>query len=200
MTSASNFPEELKKALNRYTDEDFYSNFNRRLRNDQELTEEQSSVYKNLSIAFDISPPIEESITVYRGINKNNPSELKFFEKGFVSTTKSSEIALTTFGGDDCCLMVITVVAGSKAIDLSSISLYSEQEILINEELGDFSLIGQEYSKNNDITQVYMSYVPKQAIKITEKESESFFKLVDEPRFDMFDDTMKNVKNYFSDK
>ena len=103
------------------------------------------------------------SITVYRGINLKNPDEIKIFKTGITSTTYSNDMALN-FIEDNCCMLKITIPAGSKILDIGNLSYFPEEkEVLISNVLGTFKII--DTCVINKIININMVYIPNDAKK-----------------------------------
>ncbi len=92
---------------------------------------------RNLDKVFLMMPAIEEEIIVYRGIK--NMEALKtslglydnsYCGSGYISTSYDISTALR-FAGVDCCLLSITIPAGSKIVPLFAISENPEAEVLL---------------------------------------------------------------------
>jgi hypothetical protein len=95
------------------------SNFNKRL----------SSILKN-------APPLRQPMTLYRGSSTNYiDKELHgkpFVHSGYISASVDNNVA-SRFRGSNCCLMVLTLLPGTRVLPMSGISRFNnEHEFLIN--------------------------------------------------------------------
>lgn len=158
----------IKKSLKWYTTPK-YKDFNRRMREGKELTPEQKKHKKNINNAFDVIDPIEENITVYRGLKINDPKDFQQFDKGFVSTSLEIEVTENFVNKEKkCCVAEILVPKGSKALFLINISEADEAEVLLSNKKGKFKITGIQYIENNN-TIINVIYIPSDSIVINSK-------------------------------
>ena len=134
-TFVNNLPYDIKKSLNWYTQE-YYEDINSFLRTgrydtspDGPSREEIEENIKNIDIAFSSAPPLDHSISVYRGQKKHI-----YNTKAYTSTSsfiKSTSDFVNKYEG--CCVYEITVLPGSKILPVKVLSDFQyEEEIIIN--------------------------------------------------------------------
>lgn len=114
----------------------YYKEINNDLRSGKPLGAAAAGITRNLDHTF-ASAKTTEPIEVYRGLDGAFAAQLEkgttFKDDGFTSTTSSESRGKSFAGGKGAVLMKISVPAGSKAISLSDVSEYpEEQEILLN--------------------------------------------------------------------
>jgi hypothetical protein len=108
-----------------------YDSLNRKINSGGELNYIERGVFSVLCCTVARAPPLREDIVLYRGINSND--YIDGVSRSFVSTT-SNPIAAQRFTGNTCCLLKITVKAGTKILSLHSQDLTHftfEKEILL---------------------------------------------------------------------
>ena len=120
-------PAMIKIALAEYT---HHVTINKELRKKSLLTEDLRNLLNNIDLAFSLVTPLEHDIKVYRGI-KDSTSYYKD-DLGFISTATKLSIS-EAFVGKDCCLLLITVPAGSSVLRIpASIGVFGdESEVLL---------------------------------------------------------------------
>ena len=146
-------PKNIVDSIEWYSDEG-YRNLNTRLRNGHGLTNEQEMHMTNISSIFEHIKPLSQSLTLYKGVETE---EIKP-DKAYVSTTYSIEQAYE-FTKGTCCVIVFTVVPGSKVLSIESASVhFDEREILLDKD-GQFFITGVE--KRHPKTLIHITYLPK---------------------------------------
>lgn len=120
-------PAMVKIALAEYT---HHVKINKELRKKSLLTDDLRELLNNIDLAFSLVTPLEHDIKVYRGIN-DSTSYYKD-DLGFISTATDLSIS-EGFVGADCCLLLITVPAGSSVLRIpASIGVFGdESEVLL---------------------------------------------------------------------
>lgn len=149
----SNLPDAEKKSLEWYTS-GAYRDFNKALREGKILTQIQREHKDNIDSAFESVPPLEEPIIVYKGKGSDNV----YSDKSFVSTTLNYESS-KRFSGSECCVLQITVSAGSRVLPLRTISeMPDEEEVLLNR--GDIAIVTGNAIKDR-MKIIFTTYCPK---------------------------------------
>ena len=144
--------EEVKNSLIWYTEHN-YKDFNRSLRSGKILTGEFLDHLHNIDFAFNGVPPFEKSIVVYRGVT--HTSQI-VSDKSFMSTTTSYNVAA---GFSECCIMKITISAGSKILPLYYISSQEDElEILLNRD--QLLVITHKNTDKNNKEIFHVNYLP----------------------------------------
>ena len=152
-----NLDSDIKDSLKWYTG-DNYTDFNRRLRYGKELTDEQYIHFVNINFAFENVPPLETTITVYKGIIGKNV----FSDKAFISTSKYYDNTLKfaeTY--NNCCVMEITVSKGSKILPLQILTQYKDEKEILLDRNGTLISTGQYIKKvkgDPDMNVLYCTY------------------------------------------
>ena len=181
-TKLKKIKPDLIKSLNLYT-KNAYGIINKSLRENNKLSSSYKKIVNNIDTLFDLVEPITEPITLYRGVKQEEESKS---ENAFISTSYNIDFVSTTYtDGSNCCLIIINVPVGSKILFVESISNYPfECEVIINRD-GSFvidSIVkgNKNYLENqnikdynerlfdrqyNQITKIFVSYVPKLIIK-----------------------------------
>lgn len=100
---------------------------NKKLREgiDVSLKGDENDVYRtiiqHLDMAFDIIPPIQKTITLYRGMPRRY--NFNYSTKGFLSTTKNLEEATigsrTNDDDTECCVLEITIPVRIELVRIS---------------------------------------------------------------------------------
>lgn len=164
-TYLNNLSDFQKRAIVDYTESPA---INKLLRNIDTLTRDFKLLKKNIDDVFKYIPPIEKSITVYRGVKFESSSEFTtdLNDFGFISTTYDKPIAFEFLDDYTCCLLEITLDPGTKVIPLESFSKYPvEKELLLPP--GKFSLIrsinANYFGKSITINKV--KYIPEEKIE-----------------------------------
>jgi len=122
-------PKSIKESIMWYVYEG--TNFNRKVRRGEKLTSEEVEHVKNIDIAFAGVPPLEESITVFRGIGSRN---VLYSDKTYISTSTDRSLTFRFTGPSGCCLLEIIVARGSKILTISEIFEHGEEEILLDKD------------------------------------------------------------------
>lgn len=144
----------IKKSLIKYTTNISY-NINRKLWENEPLTELEEKIKNDLDEEFKKIPSISQSIMVYRGINTDIMNYIN--NHGYISTSYDKQVS-TWFKGTNCCILNIIVPTGSRILPLSLISkLLLESEILLPRE-STFLLTNIRYS--NSIKVYDLVYIP----------------------------------------
>lgn len=154
-----------RKALIDYTESPA---INKYLRDIDTLTRDFKLLKKNLDYVFKYIPPLDHSITLYRGIKFSSRSDFntELNDFGFISTTYDKPIAFEFLEDYQCCLLEITLEPGTKVIPLESFSKYPEErEILLPP--GKFSLIRSTNTTyfGKPITINKVRYIPEEKIE-----------------------------------
>jgi hypothetical protein len=120
-------PAMIKIALAEYT---HHVTINKELRAKSLLTDDLQNLLNNIDLAFSLVTPLERDIKVYRGIK--DTSSYYQDDLGFVSTAIDPKIS-EPFVGSGCCLLIITVPAGSSVLRIpASVGVYGdESEVLL---------------------------------------------------------------------
>lgn len=132
---------------------------------------------KKLDNAFDNVPPLEEPIVVWRGVNTKNATEGS--HRNFLSTSLSRSIS-EKFTDKPCCLMKISLPAGTKVLPVFNLSRHENECELILPRGGTIVVLNthQEdnlevadctFLKNGSITVDDLQQVST-AVKVIEKE------------------------------
>lgn len=150
----SNLDKELKMSLEHYTRES--NAINRTLRGRREPTEQVQTLISHIDSVFTHIDPIDTPLTLYRGIDSENYIN----DVAFISTTYDVEVA-SSYTGEGCCVLVISVPVGAKAIFIESVSQNKDdKEVLLNRG-GSFSLTRVAHSKGQK--HIFVSYIPPDA-------------------------------------
>ena len=151
-------PVPITNTLLWYSDEG-YQDLNKNLRYGSPLTDEQYTHLQNLDYIFSKLVPINHSITVYKGIDILHIES----DKAYVSTTYH-EKQTHEFTGDGCCVIVFTVVPGSRVLSMEKYSVHGhEKEILLNKN-GKFEITGIEDVK--PYKKIHVTYLPTSALQV----------------------------------
>ena len=116
---------------------------------------------KNIDTAFRLTTPLEYPLVVYRGVRKRE----YITTKSYMSTSIEETTAIT-FARDNCCMLVITIPAGSKVLNLTELSVFTgEQEILLprNSEL---YIVSENYNQTYEMNYIHLTYIPKESKKV----------------------------------
>lgn len=157
--------DDIQRSLIWYTGGSF-DTFNERLRRGEEIHGEDRKHFLNIVKAFMGVPILNSPILVYRGINTDR---VYHEDKAFVSTSLNYESALE-FSGNTCCMLNITVPAGTKALPLYTISnVKSEDEVLLDKN-GTFNVTSSDIIKN--MKNIFVTYTPQKILQKTNKVEE----------------------------
>ena len=122
----------MQNSIKKYTKDEYYESINDKIDNKEYLNQEEQDIVNALKLAFENVPPLEDSITVYRGITKDFIPR-----KSFISTSIDKDVAIN-FANDRtlCCLLIIHIPPGEKILPLYTISANKhEKEVLLNTNL-----------------------------------------------------------------
>lgn len=134
---------------------DMYLELNRSMRNDIALDAAHSRLLSTLDGIFDAVPPIEETMTVYRGIrNEFSPDRIST-----MSTTYSMEQALSFADHDNPTVLRIQLAPGSKVlpVELCSSAGSCEKEVLVSRK---GKLFVTQSSETGGVKLIDVSYMP----------------------------------------
>jgi len=100
--SNKNFTKEELRSLNKYTSGGLHINFNKKLRENKPLTDDEFQHYLNLYSIIEKNR-IKEDMIVYRGIQTTEKNFLKFLglNRSFTSTSKTKP-----FSSNKCCQLI----------------------------------------------------------------------------------------------
>jgi hypothetical protein len=144
-----------KLSINWYTGGN-YDDFNDSVRKGKMLSQEQRDHKENIDTAFDSVPPLEVPIVVYKG----KGSDRIYSDKSFMSTTLLYDRS-KRFTNKECCVLQITVSAGSKVLPIRTISKEpDEEEILLNRD-GILIVTGNSIRKEDMMKIIFVTYCPK---------------------------------------
>ena len=182
-----NLPENIKKSIIYYTninssDINTYLRYGKAIgritgeyyeedEDNEEWTEKVKEYIANIDEAFLNAPPLEESITVYRGQKR------KIYDaKSYTSTSLDLKTALDPgFISKEnwCCMYVITVAPGSKILSVVNISHVSEENEIILDRGGAFFITNVEMKpydmegKEQYLQTIYLTYLPPNSQIVT---------------------------------
>lgn len=152
-----NLDSDIKKSLKWYTGDE-YSSFNKKLRYGIKLDKEQNMHFDNINFAFENVPPLENIITVYKGVLNN----IVYSDKAFMSTSRYYDNVLKfakTY--ENCCVMEITVSKGSKILPLQKLSMYKDEEEILLDRDATLICTGKylkKIKKEEDMNVLYCTY------------------------------------------
>lgn len=155
-------PEE-KNSINWYTGGN-YDEFNEALRAGKVLSQVQRQHKDNIDFAFDAVPPIDIPIVVYKG----KGSERVYSDKSFMSTSFLYE-RTKRFSGKECCVLQITVSAGSKVLPIRTISKEPEEEEVLLDRDGILVVTGNTI-RNDGMKVIFTTYCPYGSKPVREDE------------------------------
>ena len=155
-------PSYAKNSLEEYTGGLSYR-LSRFLRSGEPISADDKLQLDNIDSIFAAIPPLEQSLTVFRGIIAQRHEQFQLNNRSFISTSYDKEPA-HMFIGDSCCLLLITIPVGSKVICMESISQYNyEREILLDRG-GSFIITGVKIGNKDERTAVFTTYIPKNSV------------------------------------
>lgn len=117
-----------QKALFQYTESPA---INKLLRNIDTITRDFKLLKKNIDTIFKYIPPLEQDITVFRGVKFSSSDFSELNDFGFISTTYDKPIAFEFLHDHSCCLLEISISAGTKVIPLEPFSKYPDEKELL---------------------------------------------------------------------
>jgi hypothetical protein len=168
MTSAQkdyvdSLPENQKESLKWYTGGDF-DIFNQKLRKGEVLSPIYLGHLQNISASFVSSPPLQEPLVVYKGIDTDN----LYSDNAFVSTTTEYDMASSSFSDKkECCVIQISVSPGSLVLPLRSVSREPEENEVLLDRGGTLSVTGNTI--RNTMKVIFATYTPKNTVNVTSK-------------------------------
>lgn len=155
----NNLPMESKKHLIHYT-KNGYKKLNKKIRNERPLNDDDINMLKSIDSSFTYAPEFEDTITVYRGIK----GEYKPSLISYISTTTDMDTALS-FSGTHCCILKITIPAGSKILPIYDISDFKQEFEILIDRTGEYIITSIE--EPYDMPKIYnIVYIPPTSIKI----------------------------------
>jgi hypothetical protein len=134
---------------------------NKLLQSGKNITDPETlDVLNSLDYAFDKIPPLETSLTVYRGINIKSPEDMQINNLSFISTTYNKK-STHNFTGK-CCIIILTIPVGSKVLFLESISSLPEEREVLLDRGGSFVITGVILPNDEERhVQILASYIPR---------------------------------------
>lgn len=173
-----NLSENIKDSIRNYT-LNAYMAINTKLRNNEKLLKIEQDILDDIDYAFKNVPPISSQITLYRAINSSHPVYKDDKLEGFNPKKMVSVISATydiestgEFYSDKtkCCMLVITVPAGSRILPIENISEFKdEREILLNRN-GAYYITGRGeriyefHTEKDTVFTYYITYIPKNSV------------------------------------
>jgi len=184
-------PEYIKDTINWYTTFE-YENFNKKIRNKEKLSDIYHQHLDNLDKAFNDCNPLSSSIKVYKGVTLSDKNDIIFQDSTYISSSLSEEVA-KDFSGKKCCVIEITISAGSKILPMYFSSFHpAEKEILIDRN-GYFILTG------SDDKMIFVTYIPGASIVVSNTQVEKIQEIVTEFKSDI-PDIVKEFKEAIKKK
>lgn len=168
----------IKEALRLYTT-DFGEILNQRLTSG-ELSPNDQEIIKLMDQAFEKSPPINDPLTVYRGIHAD---EYSLPLSGYLSTSLEKERALQ-FIGKRCCLLRITVSSGSQILPLEQLSDNPEEREILLPRFGELEVTNKHYQENLLIYDLV--YLPRSPPSLSEDWEERILNLISPEELELF--------------
>jgi hypothetical protein len=154
--------EEERKSLNWYTGGG-YDQFNLSIRSNKPLTPILENHKKYIQKAFEHVKPIDNPLTVFKGID----TDIIFSDKSYVSTTIDYKKTYR-FTGNNCCILQITVVPGSRILPLYLVSREPDEEEILLEADGTMVVTGTKLNKDN-MKIIFVTYSPPKTYKIQQE-------------------------------
>lgn len=158
-----NLSPEEKNSITWYTGGN-YDEFNEAIRGNKILSQVQSRHKENIDSAFDAVPPIDTPIIVYKG----KGSERVYSDKSFMSTTLLYEHT-KRFSGKECCVLQITVSAGSKVLPIRAISKEPDEEEVLLDRDGIMIVTGNTI-RSDGMKVIFTTYCPQGSKPVREDE------------------------------
>lgn len=163
----SNLPRTLKESLQWYTGPAYIA-FNKALREDTVTNPEHKKYMRNIDLAFAGAPPLPESMIVYRGLRLSgriaiDESDFLEVDNAYVSTTKDIK-QTESFRGQRCCILQITISAGTKVLFLRKISMHEDEDEILLDRGGKFIITGTGIREGTKI--IYMTFIPRGSIAV----------------------------------
>jgi len=127
----------------------------------ESLDPDTKEYIEKLDAAFDLVPPLRNSILVFRGVRPVNGQEYFPFDEGYVSTALTPKMPLHFInlrGSANCCLLAIIVPIGSKVLRITGeIARYGEQEEILLYRNATFRHVKKMY--HNGMTIHFLTYI-----------------------------------------
>ena len=170
-----NLKEDVKDSIRSYTDEAIYEEINWSLQNNKKLDTELKNIKQDIDAAFDGAPPLEEPLTVYRGLREELVGDIL---KSYISTSLDYRIALDfTQEDDECCIYEILIPKGVQVLFIENISMSPNEKEVLLPRCGKINIITKAKIISststydvNTITNMRTYgcvFVPKTAIQLT---------------------------------
>ena len=179
-----NLPQYLKDTITWYTMPHSYAQFNKYIREGKKLPVDYEYHKNNFDQIFKYVPPLKKSLNVYRGV-KDRGHILN--NQTYLSTTLV-KTQTKNFSKNNCCIVNITLPAGSKIIPIFILSdIPNEAEILLDK---DSTIVTTGKYVQNEITNYSVTFIPKVVVIDQNKEVVKLTKTLDinsnrlEPKFD----------------
>lgn len=147
-------PDSEKASINWYTGGN-YDQFNDAIRKGKLLSQLQRGHKDNIDSAFEAVPPLEGPIIVYKG----KGSDKVYSDKSFMSTTLLYE-RTKRFTNKDCCVLQITVSAGSKVLPIRALSKEPDEEEVLLDRDGTLIVTGNTIEKEG-MKIIFITYCPQ---------------------------------------
>ena len=145
-------PENIIQSLVWYTG-DGYLFFNESLR--KKMIPKEKNHFDNIQKAFLNCPTLKNSIIVYKGVKITDEKDMYKKDLAYVSTGTNYE-STETFRGSKCCVLQITVSAGSKVLPVYLLSENESEDEILLDKGGNFIVKGSTMKDNMKI--IFITY------------------------------------------
>lgn len=184
--------EDMIESISWYTGGNF-DKLNENLRKGIPLTNTQKYHLQNIDNAFSLQSVLINSIVVFKGKTTSSV----YSDKAPISTSTSYEAA-KGFAKGECCVLKITVSAGSKVINIKGFSRYEDESEILLERDGNLEVTGEYFNEDDGMKIMLVTYTPPGSIKIeTPRDGIKAEKIMHEKH--IFDSVLSSVNEDIND-
>lgn len=198
---------DIYNSLVLYTTEEGY-NVNRMLRGSEPLEPMYQKMIDDIDTAFLSVPPLQAPLTVYRSLHMY--LNFTYASEGYLSTSTNviTYASNKPVKGAECCVIEITVPAGSKALPVFELSTVPHEKEILLPRGGSLLFVSESIKNVDDVDYLwlYATYAPhnpnfkvKNVRQITQKQLKALGKIFDEDRIQVIIDETKSFGDTFED-
>ena len=153
--------KEVFKSLSKYTSTIVNKRINKNIRKQKPLSVDDRKIVDDIDNLYSDVEPTTQTLTLYRGLK--DKSQVKS-DGTFISASYNIDVAKAYMDQPKkCCLIILNIPAGSKVLFIQDCSFYWEEDEVLIDRKGDFSvtLIKED---ENGFTHIFVTYIPKDSI------------------------------------
>jgi hypothetical protein len=176
LDSLTKVDENIKKAIEMYTTNQYYWELNNMMRNKKPLKGDFLLIYNTFKTLFTLIPPLKEVVTLYRSINADELNT-DYLRDQFVSTSIVSDPTVYPHSryNQKCCFLKITVPPGTVCLPIILHTTDKDEYEVLLDSGSDWILTGAEENVKSQIT-YYLSVSAALSFSLKKNASENIKK------------------------